>query len=42
LYYLRDRVGKATRLRERKLKAGESTNGDGKKGVAAPAETVAK
>src|SRR5262249_53474045 len=42
LYYLRDRVGKATRLRERKLKTGESTNGDGKKGAATPAETVAK
>jgi large subunit ribosomal protein L19 len=42
LYYLRDRVGKATRLRERKVKATESTNGDGKKGATAPAETAAK
>ena len=40
LYYLRDRVGKATRLRERKPKPGEvSANGKKgkKKGAAAPA-----
>src|SRR5438876_11981382 len=43
LYYLRDRVGKATRLRERKVKVVESTNGDGKKGAAAtPAESASK
>jgi large subunit ribosomal protein L19 len=42
LYYLRDRVGKATRLRERKAKVVESTNGDGKKGAAAPAEAATK
>lgn len=35
LYYLRDRVGKATRLRERKPKAGEP---GGKKKAAAPSE----
>jgi large subunit ribosomal protein L19 len=43
LYYLRKRVGKATRLRERKNKLSESTNGDGVKGAAAtPAESAAK
>jgi large subunit ribosomal protein L19 len=42
LYYLRERVGKATRLRERKLKVGESVNGDGKKGAPAPTEAAAK
>ena len=43
LYYLRKRVGKATRLRERKAKALESTNGDGKLGSAAtPAEATTK
>jgi large subunit ribosomal protein L19 len=42
LYYLRDRVGKATRLRERKAKPTASANGDGKKGAAAPAETATK
>lgn len=31
LYYLRDRVGKATRLREREEKAGPSDNGAAKK-----------
>jgi large subunit ribosomal protein L19 len=34
LYYLRDRVGKATRLRERKVKI------PGKKAEAAPTETT--
>jgi large subunit ribosomal protein L19 len=33
LYYLRKRVGKATRLRERKSKLLESANGDGMKGA---------
>jgi large subunit ribosomal protein L19 len=41
LYYLRKRVGKATRLRERRVKPSESTNGAPKKrkGAAAPAES---
>ena len=39
LYYLRDRVGKATRLRERKGKGAAETVGKaGKKATAAPAE----
>ena len=39
LYYLRDRVGKATRLRERKGKgAAETVGKSGKKSAAAPAE----
>jgi len=39
LYYLRDRVGKATRLRERKGKGAAETVGKaGKKPTAAPAE----
>jgi large subunit ribosomal protein L19 len=39
LYYLRDRVGKATRLRERKGKgAAETVAKAGKKAAAAPAE----
>jgi large subunit ribosomal protein L19 len=43
LYYLRKRVGKATRLRERKSKLVESTNGDGMKGApTTPAESAAK
>jgi large subunit ribosomal protein L19 len=42
LYYLRDRVGKATRLRERKVKPTASANGDGKKGAAAPSEAIPK
>jgi len=43
LYYLRERVGKATRLRERKVRGVESTNGDGKTGATAtPAEAAAK
>jgi large subunit ribosomal protein L19 len=42
LYYLRKRVGKATRLRERKAKVAESANGDGKKGAAAATEAVQK
>ena len=42
LYYLRKRVGKATRLRERSVKPTESANGDGKKGAAAKAETAAQ
>ena len=42
LYYLRDRVGKATRLRERKGKgAAETAAKKGKKPAAAPAETKA-
>ena len=42
LYYLRDRVGKATRLRERKGKgAAETVGKKGKKPAAAPAETKA-
>jgi large subunit ribosomal protein L19 len=42
LYYLRKRVGKATRLRERKGKIVESTNGDGAKGASpTPAESAA-
>jgi large subunit ribosomal protein L19 len=40
LYYLRKRVGKATRLRERRVKMADSVNGDGKKGAAAPSETA--
>jgi len=42
LYFLRKRVGKATRLRERSAKPTESANGDGRKGAAAKAETAAK
>ena len=42
LYYLRKRVGKATRLRERKAKVTESANGDGKRGAAAPTEAAQK
>jgi len=42
LYYLRKRVGKATRLRERSGKATESANGDGKKRASAPVEAAAK
>jgi len=42
LYYLRKRVGKATRLRERSGKTTESANGDGKKGASAPVEAAAK
>jgi large subunit ribosomal protein L19 len=39
LYYLRDRVGKATRLRERKGKgAAETVGKGGKKAAATPAE----
>jgi large subunit ribosomal protein L19 len=39
LYYLRDRVGKATRLRERKGKgAAETVGKSGKKAAATPAE----
>jgi large subunit ribosomal protein L19 len=43
LYYLRDRVGKATRLRERKVKGPAETTAKGKKKAAAPtsAETPA-
>jgi large subunit ribosomal protein L19 len=41
LYYLRKRVGKATRLRERKLKTLESTNGDGRTGAAATSAEAA-
>ena len=42
LYYLRDRVGKATRLRERKGKgAAETVGKGGKKAAAAPAEAKA-
>src|SRR5262249_16693618 len=42
LYYLRKRVGKATRLRERSGKATESANRDGKKGASAPVEAATK
>jgi large subunit ribosomal protein L19 len=47
LFYLRDRVGKATRIRERKAKATEpSTNGDGapkaKKGGKTKTEAAAE
>ena|SRR5437667_12300244 len=42
LYYLRDRVGKATRLRERKVKPAVSANGDGKKGAATQTESIPK
>jgi large subunit ribosomal protein L19 len=41
LYYLRDRVGKATRLRERRPKPGEAGSAAGKKKQAA-AETPAE
>lgn len=43
LYYLRDRVGKATRLRERKVKpsAAASANGKSKKSKAPAAEKAA-
>ena len=37
LYYLRDRVGKATRLRERRAKGTETGNSGGKKKAAASA-----
>ena len=43
LYYLRKRVGKATRLQERKVKIVESSaNGEVKKGASVPAETAQK
>jgi large subunit ribosomal protein L19 len=42
LYYLRKRVGKATRLRERKTKLTESVNGEAKKGAAAAPERATK
>jgi len=40
LYYLRKRVGKATRLRERRAKLGDSANGEVTKG--APTEAAQK
>ncbi|HMF12185.1 MAG TPA: 50S ribosomal protein L19, partial [Gemmataceae bacterium] len=42
LYYLRKRVGKATRLRERKTKLTESVNGEAKKSAAAAPEPATK
>jgi large subunit ribosomal protein L19 len=42
LYYLRKRVGKATRLRERKTKLTESVNGEAKKSAAAAPEPARK
>jgi large subunit ribosomal protein L19 len=39
LYYLRDRVGKATRLRERKTKTDGATGKKSKKAAAQPAPT---
>jgi large subunit ribosomal protein L19 len=43
LYYLRKRVGKATRVQERKQKPTESSNGDGKTGAeASPAEIATR
>jgi len=43
LYYLRKRVGKATRLKERKVKIAESSaNGEVKKGKGVPAEPAQK
>src|SRR5262245_53720858 len=42
LYYLRKRVGKATRLRERKVKLTESANGEVKRGAGAPTEAAQK
>jgi large subunit ribosomal protein L19 len=41
LYYLRERVGKATRVRERKQKPAESANGDGKSGAEATRAEIA-
>ena len=41
LYYLRDRVGKATRLRERKVKGDASANGKSKKSKTPVAEKTA-
>jgi large subunit ribosomal protein L19 len=40
LYYLRKRVGKSTRLRERKSKPAESVNGEGQKSAAPTAEAA--
>lgn len=42
LYYLRDRVGKATRLRERKAKGEATTAAKGGKTAAAPADAGAQ
>jgi large subunit ribosomal protein L19 len=42
LYYLRDRVGKATRLRERRAKvSGDGVSGEGKSGKTKQSSTVA-
>ena len=42
LYYLRDRVGKATRLRERRVKvSGDGVSGDGKSGKGKQSSAVA-
>ena len=42
LYYLRDRVGKATRLRERRVKvSGDGVAGEGKSGKAKQSSAVA-